>query len=144
MVSSEMTEVEPKEGIKLNVWNAIISVSVLIFGALRVTFGVAYAISPENGYVIVVASGVLTGAIFGDHCSPISDTTILSSMGTACDHIEHTKTQMYYAITVGIITILFGYIPAGFGLSIYLVLPISIVALITTIFILGKKVDVRI
>ncbi|MFR5132871.1 MAG: Na+/H+ antiporter NhaC family protein [Terrisporobacter sp.] len=58
----------------------------------------AYKINPEMSFVIVSTSAVLTGAIFGDHCSPISDTTILSSMGAGCSHIDHVKTQMWYCI----------------------------------------------
>lgn len=101
----------------------------------------AYKINPEMSFVIVSTSAVLTGAIFGDHCSPISDTTILSSMGAGCNHIDHVKTQMWYALFVAAITILFGYIPAGFGLPIYIVLPISFVALFIGVMIFGKKVE---
>ena len=101
----------------------------------------AYKINPEMSFVIVSTSAVLTGAIFGDHCSPISDTTILSSMGAGCSHIDHVKTQMWYALFVAAITILFGYIPAGFGLPIYIVLPMSCVALFIGIMIFGKKVE---
>ena len=101
----------------------------------------AYKINPEMSFVIVSTSAVLTGAIFGDHCSPISDTTILSSMGAGCSHIEHVKTQMWYALFVAAITILFGYIPAGFGLPIYIVLPMSWVALFIGVMIFGKKVE---
>lgn len=102
----------------------------------------AYSINPDINYVIVSTSAVLTGAIFGDHCSPISDTTILSSMGAGCDHIEHVRTQMPYAIFVAVITIVFGYIPAGFGLPIYVVLPVALVALFIAIQIFGKSVEV--
>ena len=77
----------------------------------------AYSMNPDMSYVIVSTSAVLTGAIFGDHCSPISDTTILSSMGAGCNHIAHVNTQMWYALFIAAITILFGYIPAGFGLQ---------------------------
>ena len=101
----------------------------------------AYKINPEMSFVIVSTSAVLTGAIFGDHCSPISDTTILSSMGAGCNHIDHVKTQMWYALFVAAITILFGYIPAGFGLPIYIVLPMSCVALFIGVMIFGKKVE---
>ena len=101
----------------------------------------AYKINPEMSFVIVSTSAVLTGAIFGDHCSPISDTTILSSMGAGCNHIDHVKTQMWYALFVAAITILFGYIPAGFGLPIYIVLPMSFVALFVGVIIFGKKVE---
>ncbi|MCT4564172.1 MAG: Na+/H+ antiporter NhaC family protein [Maledivibacter sp.] len=100
----------------------------------------AHAISPETSYVVMSAGAVLTGAIFGDHCSPISDTTILSSMGASCDHLEHVKTQLYYAITVGGISVLFGYIPVGLGLSIIIALPLSMAAIIGAVIILGKRV----
>ena len=102
----------------------------------------AYSINPDMSYVIVSTSAVLTGAIFGDHCSPISDTTILSSMGAGCNHIEHVRTQMPYAIFVAVITIVFAYIPAGFGLPVYIVLPVAFVAMFIGIQILGKSVEV--
>ena len=103
----------------------------------------AYSINPDMSYVIVATSAVLTGAIFGDHCSPISDTTILSSMGAGCNHIDHVRTQMPYSIFVGVITIVFGYIPAGFGLPVYLVLPLAFVAMFIGIQLLGKSVEVE-
>lgn len=102
----------------------------------------AHSINPEMGYVVVSTSAVLTGAIFGDHCSPISDTTILSSMGAGCDHIEHVKTQMPYAIYVASCTILFGYIPAGFGLPVFIVLPLAIFAVGFGLRFIGKRTDV--
>ena len=101
----------------------------------------AYSMNPDMSYVIVSTSAVLTGAIFGDHCSPISDTTILSSMGAGCNHIAHVNTQMWYALFVASITIVFGYIPAGFGLQWYIVLPISLLAVYLGVQILGKKVE---
>lgn len=101
----------------------------------------AYAINPEWQFVVVSTSAVLTGAIFGDHCSPISDTTILSSTGSGCDHIEHVRTQIWYALFVGAITVLFGYIPAGLGLNFWIVLPMALVALFIFTMIFGKKVD---
>ncbi|MFU7516604.1 Na+/H+ antiporter NhaC family protein [Clostridium sp. HCS.1] len=101
----------------------------------------AYSMNPEMSYVIVSTSAVLTGAIFGDHCSPISDTTILSSMGAGCNHIAHVNTQMWYALFVSGITIVFGYIPAGFGVQWYIVLPIALIAVYLGVQILGKKVE---
>ena len=61
-------------------------------------------------------SCVLAGSVWGDHCSPISDTTILSSMASGCDHIEHVRTQLPYALSVGAVAILLGTLPAGFGM----------------------------
>ena len=101
----------------------------------------AYAINPEMSYVIMSTSAVLTGAIFGDHCSPISDTTILSSMGAGCNHIDHVKTQIWYSLFVAGFTILFGYIPVGLGLPIYIVLPMAVIVLAIAIYFLGKPVD---
>ena len=102
----------------------------------------AHSINPEMSFVVVCTSAVLTGAIFGDHCSPISDTTILSSMGAGCNHIDHVRTQIPYSLFVGAITILFGYIPAGFGLPVYIVLPVALVAVFVGVQIFGKSVDV--
>lgn len=100
----------------------------------------AFALDPSQSFVLMCIGSVLTGAIFGDHCSPISDTTILSSMGSACDHIDHTKTQLAYAIPVAIISVLFGYIPAGLGLPVFIVLPLSLIVIILTVRFLGKRV----
>lgn len=101
----------------------------------------AYSINPEMSFVVVSTSAVLTGAIFGDHCSPISDTTILSSMGAGCNHIDHVKTQIWYSLFIATITILFGYIPAGFGIPVYIVLPLALVAVYVGVQIFGKKVE---
>jgi Na+/H+ antiporter NhaC len=94
--------------------------------------------------VIISASAVLTGAIFGDHCSPISDTTILSSTGSACDHIDHTRTQLPYALTTAAVTVLLGYLPVSLGLSVWIAMPIAMIAIAAVIFIFGKKPDAEI
>lgn len=83
-----------------------------------------WAILAQNGMAEVehyhilysAVSCVLAGSVWGDHCSPISDTTILSSMASGCDHIEHVRTQLPYAMSVGTVAILFGTLPAGFGM----------------------------
>lgn len=108
---------------------------------MPLTIPLAWAVNPDMGFVIVCTSGVLTGAIFGDHCSPISDTTILSSMGTSCDHIDHVRTQIYYAIFVALIAIIFGYIPAGFGIQWYISIPVAIVVMFIGLRVIGEKVD---
>lgn len=108
---------------------------------MPLTIPLAYAIYPNPEYMVICVSSVLTGAIFGDHCSPISDTTILSSMGTSCDHMDHVNTQIWYSIVVGIITVLFGYIPVGLGVPIYIELPVAIIITALTVYLLGKPVD---
>ena len=95
----------------------------------------------DMNLVIISTSAVLTGAIFGDHCSPISDTTILSSTGAGCNHIDHVKTQIFYAIFVGVVAILFGYIPAGLGLNVWITLLMGVAVITIFLMVVGKRVD---
>ena len=62
-------------------------------------------------------------------------------MGVGCNHFAHVKTQMWYSLFVAAVTILFGYIPSGFGVPIYVVLPLSLIALYVGVQIFGKKVE---
>ncbi len=93
-----------------------------------------------HAYMIVNISAVLTGAIFGDHCSPISDTTILSSMGAGCNHIDHVQTQMPYALAVCAISIFAGYFPVALGLSIWIVLPLGLLVTALVVRLVGQRV----
>jgi Na+/H+ antiporter NhaC len=86
-----------------------------------------------------VVSVILAGSVFGDHCSPISDTTILSSLASSCNHIDHVRTQLPYALTTGFIAVVVGTIPASMGVSPLILFPIGIVVLYATVRILGKK-----
>ena len=88
-----------------------------------------------------VVSVILAGAVFGDHCSPISDTTILSSLATSCNHLDHVKTQMPYAVTVGAVAIFIGSIPAAMGVSSLVTFPVGIGVLYGIVHFLGKKTD---
>lgn len=88
-----------------------------------------------------VVSTVLAGSVLGDHCSPISDTTILSSLASSCNHIEHVRTQLPYALVVGVVATLFGTLPAAYGVPSYILFPFAIVMLYVIIRIFGKKVD---
>src|SRR3712207_5389358 len=110
---------------------------------MPLTIPLAFAINPTHSYMITAVSSVLTGAIFGDHCSPISDTTILSSMGAACDHIDHVKTQLYYAIVVALVAVFAGYIPVSLGMPIYIVLPVDIVIIGLIVRFIGKPIEVE-
>ncbi|MGB5624331.1 MAG: Na+/H+ antiporter NhaC family protein, partial [Woeseiaceae bacterium] len=83
---------------------------------------------------------VLTGAVWADHCSPISDTTVLSSLATGCDHMDHVRTQLPYALLGGVVAVLIGVLPAGFGLPWYLLLPSGAVVLVAVHRFLGKPV----
>lgn len=108
---------------------------------MPLTIPLAFALNPAHSYMISAISSVLTGAIFGDHCSPISDTTILSSMGSACDHIDHVKTQLYYALVVAAVSVLGGYIPVGLGVPIYIVLPLDIIVIGIIVRFVGKPIE---
>jgi len=108
---------------------------------MPLTIPLAWAVDPDMSFTIVCTSGVLTGAIFGDHCSPISDTTILSSMGTSCNHIDHVRTQIYYSLYVAVITIIFGYIPSGFGIPWYISIPVAIIVMYIGLRLIGEKVE---
>jgi Na+/H+ antiporter NhaC len=108
---------------------------------LAVAFG--GTVDPEAGtsYVLLIGSiaSVLAGAIFGDHCSPISDTTVMSSMASACDHVDHVRTQLPYAIVVGLVGIVVGSIPTAFGFPVWLSLLLGAAILYALIRFYGKK-----
>lgn len=89
-------------------------------------------------YIVLNIGAVLTGAIFGDHCSPISDTSILSSMSASCDHMDHISTQLYYAIFVGVVAVVFGYLPAALGAPVYILLPLGLLVVYLVIRFYGK------
>ena len=75
----------------------------------------------------------MAGAVCGDHCSPISDTTIMASAGAQCNHLNHVATQLPYALTVAAVSFV-SYIIAGFIPNAFIVLPISIVLMVGTLF----------
>lgn len=87
-----------------------------------------------------VVSCVLAGSVLGDHCSPISDTTILSSLASDCHHIDHVRTQLPYALTVGIVSILLGTLPSAMGVPVYICFPVAIIVLYLTVNKIGKAV----
>ena len=84
---------------------------------------------------------VLSGSVLGDHCSPISDTTILSSLATGCNHITHVRTQLPYAIVTGGIALFAGVLPTSYGLPSYVGFLFGLVLIYLTIKFVGKKVD---
>ena len=90
-------------------------------------------------FLSAIAS-ILAGATFGDHCSPISDTTIMSSMASGADHIDHVRTQLPYALMAAGFSIVFGYLPAGLGLHDAIILTAGLIALVLFVRFAGKKV----
>lgn len=95
-----------------------------------------------NIFYNVVAS-VLAGSVLGDHCSPISDTTILSSLASSCPHIEHVRTQMPYALTVGAVAAIVGILPASLGVPAWITFPAGILVMYFIVRIFGKKYSVN-
>ena len=85
-----------------------------------------------------VVSAVLAGSVLGDHCSPISDTTILSSLASSCNHIEHVRTQLPYALLVGGVSIVVGTIPSAFGVSPWILFPTGLFILFLIVKFVGK------
>jgi len=83
---------------------------------------------------------VLAGSVLGDHCSPISDTTILSSLASNCNHIDHVRTQLPYALTVGGVATLAGTLPAACGVPFWVTFPVSLAILYGIVHFFGKRV----
>jgi Na+/H+ antiporter NhaC len=100
-------------------------------------------VADESGMHILFSSvsAVLAGAVWGDHCSPISDTTVLSSVASGCDHIEHVRTQLPYALIVGAVGLVFGTIPAGYGLPPWVSLIVGAAILVAILKFFGRSAD---
>ena len=82
---------------------------------------------------------VLSGSVWGDHCSPISDTTVLSSLASSCDHVDHVRTQLPYAMTAGTAALLLGTVPAGYGFPWWASLLLGAGAILAVIRFVGRK-----
>ncbi|PID58700.1 MAG: sodium:proton antiporter [Ignavibacteriae bacterium] len=93
-----------------------------------------------NLILIGVVSSVLAGSVWGDHCSPIADTTILSSIASKCNHIMHVKTQLPYSLLVGSVSLIFGDILTAYGFSPYLAILLIFLSLFLILKFFGKKV----
>jgi len=111
-------------------WGAM---GILFPLAMPLTWAVMVAqgqAGPEHMHILYSSiSAILAGAVWGDHCSPISDTTILSSLASGCDHIEHVRTQLPYAVTVGGSAILFGSLMTALGSPWWLGMSIGLIVL---------------
>ena len=113
------------------------------WGTFGILIPIVDAMFPIGSAIgIVCMSACLAGAVCGDHCSPISDTTIMSSAGAECEHLNHVSTQIPYAVYVAVVSFVC-YIIAGFIPNWYIALPIAIaimiVSLIVTKKVLSKK-----
>jgi Na+/H+ antiporter NhaC len=84
---------------------------------------------------------VLSGAIMGDHVSPVSDTAIMSAQSCACDLMAHVYTQIVYATVVGVVSTILGTLLVGLGISVWIILPLQVVVLAGFILLVGKRVE---
>lgn len=100
-------------------------------------------VAPDQAALLSgTVSAILGGSVFGDHCSPISDTTVMSSMASSCDHVDHVRTQLPYALSAAGGALLFGYIPMGvFGLSPWVTLPLTMGGVLAIFLLLSRPVE---
>ncbi|MEG1823721.1 MAG: Na+/H+ antiporter NhaC family protein, partial [Cloacibacillus sp.] len=108
------------------------------YGTMAILIPIAVPMSLSLGApLIITLAAVFSGAIFGDHCSPISDTTLIASMGAACDHIEHVKTQLPYAVMVGAVGFV-SYTISYWVTNTLILLLITVVAVIVVTFLCSR------
>ena len=106
------------------------------WGTFGILIPIVTAIFPADSTLLIIGmSACLAGAVCGDHCSPISDTTIMSSAGGQCNHLNHVSTQMPYAITVAAISFVM-FVISGFVQNIWICLPLGIVLTVATLFVI--------
>lgn len=101
----------------------------------------AFTGASSSPLVLGAISAVLGGAVWGDHCSPISDTTVMSSLASGADHIDHVRTQLPYALLAGGVTIFIGYLPIALGLPVWASLLLGVGATVALFQFLGKSPD---
>ena len=102
--------------------------------------GTGFADGTVYGILLGTTSSVLAGAIWGDHCSPISDTTVLSSTAAACDHVDHVRTQLPYALLVGAVGLALGSVGTALGLPTWIALPVGVAVLAVFLRVFGTPV----
>ncbi len=116
------------------------------WGTFGILIPIVTAIFPADSTILIIGiSACLAGAVCGDHCSPISDTTIMSSAGAQCNHLNHVSTQIPYAVSVAVISFVM-YIVAGFIQSAWITLPIGAVLTVAFLFVmkaLTKKSEAK-
>ncbi len=104
------------------------------WGTFGILIPIVLSVFPAGSELMIIGmSACLAGAVCGDHCSPISDTTIMSSAGAQCEHVNHVSTQLPYAITVAVVSFV-GYVVAGFVQNWLIVLPIMAVVMVAVLF----------
>ena len=110
-------------------WGTMAIVMPLVIPLAVAMTGIESATDPGQ-LLLAVIGAVLAGAVFGDHCSPISDTTIVSAFSSGCDPVAHVRTQLPYAGMAGVLAVVVGYGPSGMGVSPWLLLGVGILGLV--------------
>ena len=105
------------------------------WGTFGVLLPIVCSVFPSGELMIIAVSACLAGAVCGDHCSPISDTTIMASTGAQCEHINHVNTQLPYSMTVAAVSFV-GFVLAGFIQNALIVLPITLVLLYVVLLVI--------
>ena len=106
------------------------------WGVWAITMPIALPVAAQFGIPMELMIGAcLSGGVFGDHCSPISDTTIMASAGAQCDHVTHVSTQLPYAIVAAAVSFV-TYIVAGFVKTAWIALPVGIVLMLIVLFVI--------
>jgi len=112
------------------------TMAILMPTAIPIAFtidGNAYGLT-----TMISLGAVLDGAIFGDHCSPISDTTIMSSIASSCDLVQHVRTQLPYSLLVAVVALTLAYLPSGLGLAPIWSLGLGLLAILAALLILTR------
>jgi Na+/H+ antiporter NhaC len=123
-------------------WGAMGILLPLVLPLCWAIMGLEGLIASEDYFILYASvSGVLTGAVWGDHCSPISDTTVMSSLSAGCDHIEHVRTQLPYALLAGAAALGFGTLPISFGLPWWVGMLGATAVTVVGLRVLGKPVE---
>ena len=108
------------------------------WGTFGILIPIVTAIFPASSELLIIGiSACCAGAVMGDHCSPISDTTIMSSAGAQCNHIEHVSTQIPYVVTVAAVCFV-GFIVAGFAQNVFITWIVSLALLLGTLFVIRR------
>lgn len=93
----------------------------------------------DSSFLLLCVASVLSGSIFGDHCSPMTDCTVLAALGSGCNIMEHVRTQLPYAMTVAAVTIVFGTLLTALGVGVWLSLALGCAAMAALLLVIGKK-----
>lgn len=122
-------------------WGTLSILMPLVIPIAHGIGGQAGLAAGSGGYTTLLVgtiSSVLAGSVWGDHCSPISDTTILSSTASGCDHIAHVRTQMPYALLAGFVGMVVGDIPTAYGMSPWISLLVGAIVIVAAVRWLGR------